>query len=489
MAAHLSLVVEAAQRDADVFSAHGLGNALAQRGLADARRTVEAEDGGLQVATEAEHGHVLQDALLHLLHAVVVAVEDALRTLQVKAVLGIYAPRQRDERLQVVEQDTVVGRLGIDIVELGELLGKELAHLIGPGLEEGLLLELPLVLRLAAVAQLLADVLDLLVEEVLLLLLVDVGARLVLDVLLDVQELGFAVEDLQQLEQSQLHVVLLQQHDLVVNVADNVGGDEIDDGEVVADVLQGDHRLVGDVIVHLHIDLDALAQAFHGRGKLLVVFCGEDLRDHLRLGGEEVVGVVERLEAAARRGDHDGRMLIVGSGHLKLLDELGIDAHFEEVLLDGVVHAGVFLCEHGKGLVGMIAEVIQQLQTRLAPDENRGHDAGEGDQIAGDEDGDGTIHGTDFLGQRRGVAVVVRQHHPYRCILLHYLIVFCVLACKGTKKIPISWKNPCETLTLPAQCGIRLAARQAMGWLQARATGWPRAGQDPQGRRWAQSKV
>ena len=37
----------------------------------------------------------------------------------------------------------VVGRLGIDIVELGELLGKELAHLIGPGLEEGLLLELP----------------------------------------------------------------------------------------------------------------------------------------------------------------------------------------------------------------------------------------------------------------------------------------------------------------------------------------------------------
>ena len=195
----------------------------------------------------------------NLLHAVVVAVEDALRTLQVKAVLGIYAPRQRDERLQVVEQDTVVGRLGIDIVELGELLGKELAHLIGPGLEEGLLLELPLVLRLAAVAQLLADVLDLLVEEVLLLLLVDVGARLVLDVLLDVQELGFAVEDLQQLEQSQLHVVLLQQHDLVVNVADDVGGDEIDDGEVVADVLQGDHRLVGDVVVHLHIDLDALA--------------------------------------------------------------------------------------------------------------------------------------------------------------------------------------------------------------------------------------
>src|SRR4051812_29313586 len=68
----------------------------AERGLADAGRTHEAEQGALHLVAELAHGQVLDDALLHLLEAVVVLVEDLLRLGQVEVVLGGLAPGERD---------------------------------------------------------------------------------------------------------------------------------------------------------------------------------------------------------------------------------------------------------------------------------------------------------------------------------------------------------------------------------------------------------
>jgi hypothetical protein len=50
-------------------------DAATERGLADAGRPEQAEDGTLLVLLELAHGEVLEDALLHLLEAVVVLVE------------------------------------------------------------------------------------------------------------------------------------------------------------------------------------------------------------------------------------------------------------------------------------------------------------------------------------------------------------------------------------------------------------------------------
>ena len=69
MAADLGLVVHAAQADARELAAHGAGDRLAERGLADAGRSDEAQDRRLAFGRQLAHGQVLDDALLDLLQA------------------------------------------------------------------------------------------------------------------------------------------------------------------------------------------------------------------------------------------------------------------------------------------------------------------------------------------------------------------------------------------------------------------------------------
>ena len=58
---------------------------LRERGLADAGRADEAQDRALELLHERLHREVLEDALLHLLQAVVVLVEDLLGLVDVVA--------------------------------------------------------------------------------------------------------------------------------------------------------------------------------------------------------------------------------------------------------------------------------------------------------------------------------------------------------------------------------------------------------------------
>ena len=76
VAADLGLVAHAAERDADELAAERARDRAAERGLADAGRADEAEDRALHVVLELAHREVLEDALLHLLEAVVILVED-----------------------------------------------------------------------------------------------------------------------------------------------------------------------------------------------------------------------------------------------------------------------------------------------------------------------------------------------------------------------------------------------------------------------------
>ncbi len=61
VSADLGLVAHAAQRDANELAPCGLRDRLAERGLPDAGRPCQAEDGALRVAGELQHGHVLED--------------------------------------------------------------------------------------------------------------------------------------------------------------------------------------------------------------------------------------------------------------------------------------------------------------------------------------------------------------------------------------------------------------------------------------------
>ena len=196
----LRLVPHTAQADPHELPVHRARDRLAERGLADARRPHEAEDGTLDLVDELLDREVLEDTLLRLLETVVVLVEDLLRLGDVELVLGVLEPGEREDPVDVVADDCGLGAHRAHHLELLELL---------PGLEGGLLrhllvldllLELlDLVLELVALAELLLDRLHLLVEVVLLLRLLHLLLHAGADLLLDLQDLDLALHELVEL--------------------------------------------------------------------------------------------------------------------------------------------------------------------------------------------------------------------------------------------------------------------------------------------------
>ena len=176
MAADLGLVAHAAQDDTDELAPERVGDRLAERGLADPGRTDEGQDGaraaavhrrqaalGLQLA----HGQVLEDALLHVLQAVVVLVEDPRRLGDVEAVLGLDAPRELEHGVEPGADPARLGALVAGALELVDLALDGRAHVLGQvaRLELGpVVVGVGLVVA-AQLAELLADRLELAAQQ------------------------------------------------------------------------------------------------------------------------------------------------------------------------------------------------------------------------------------------------------------------------------------------------------------------------------------
>ena len=77
--------------------------------------------GGLQAAQGA-HRQVFQDALLDVLEAVVLGVQDVFGPLQVQVVLGEVGPGQRDQIIQVIEANGVFGHGRVRLFQALQLL-------------------------------------------------------------------------------------------------------------------------------------------------------------------------------------------------------------------------------------------------------------------------------------------------------------------------------------------------------------------------------
>ena len=77
--ADFRLVMHAAEAQPHEFAPGGARDALAERGLADARRPDEAKDRALALRIELAHRKIFENAPLHLLEPVMILVEDAAR--------------------------------------------------------------------------------------------------------------------------------------------------------------------------------------------------------------------------------------------------------------------------------------------------------------------------------------------------------------------------------------------------------------------------
>ena len=169
---------------------------LAERRLADAGRADEREDRAADRVRERAHREVLEDALLDLLEAEVVLVEDLGGLLDVVAVVGRDVPRQADEPVDVGADDADLGRGGRDPAHPVDFLERAGLDLLGHARGLDLLAQLvDLGLLRVLLAQLALDGLHLLAEDVLALGLVHLGLDLGLDPALELVDLDLVREE------------------------------------------------------------------------------------------------------------------------------------------------------------------------------------------------------------------------------------------------------------------------------------------------------
>src|ERR1700680_3790243 len=130
MAPDLGLIVYAAERDPHEVAAGRLRDRLAERGLADARRTDQAQDRPGQPVGVRLDGEIFDDALLDLLDPVMVVVEDLLGVDEIVIDLRLLIPRDRQQPIEGVAHDGAFRRHRRYLPELLELVGRLLAPLL-----------------------------------------------------------------------------------------------------------------------------------------------------------------------------------------------------------------------------------------------------------------------------------------------------------------------------------------------------------------------
>ena len=331
VAADLRLVVDAAEAHAHELAAHRAGDALAERRLADAGRADEGEDRAADLVGEGADREVLEDALLDLLEAVVVLVEDLGGLLDVVEVVGRDVPRQADEPVDVRPDHADLGRGGRDPAHPVDFLERAGLDLVGHARGLDLLAQLvDLGLLRVLLAQLALDGLHLLAEDVLALGLVHLGLDLGLDPALELVDLDLvreegrgdaqALGDVDRLEEL---LALLGGHVRRVrgHVREQAG---------LGDVARRDGRLGRHGRADLHVLLDLRLDRAHQRLDLDV---GRGLLGQLLdPGADERVGLREAVQA------HPGLALDDrADGAVLELDDLGDLGH----RADGVQLRGV----------------------------------------------------------------------------------------------------------------------------------------------------
>jgi len=188
VASDLGLVVDAAQREAHELAPQGAGDGLADGGLAGTRRSDQGEDRAIGTAfllhptllAQLANRDELGDAPLHVLESGVILIEDLAGVLRIELLLGALRPRHGQQPVQVAADHRGLGRLLTLALQPAKLALGLLSDFLGHLRLGDLLLVLADNVALV-LAELLADRLHLLAQEVLPLLLLGAGVDVVTD--------------------------------------------------------------------------------------------------------------------------------------------------------------------------------------------------------------------------------------------------------------------------------------------------------------------
>ena len=288
MAADFRFVTNAAERHAHEFTTRRVGDRLAKRCLADARRPDEAEDGPLELVRPRLHGEILKDALLDLLQAIMLLVEDRLRFGDVLLDLSLDPPRDRQQPIEIVANDRRLGRHRRHLLKLLQL-GKRLVLGLFRQLRVlDLFLELGDIVALVGIAEFLLNCLHLLIQIVLALRLLHLALDARTDLTLDLENGNLAfhqrIDALQPLGDACGFEHIL----LVGNLYGEVRCDRIGELRVILDLADVAQNLGRDLFVELHVALELRHDRTRQRLKL---FLGAGNFDDAFDLGLEIVGV------------------------------------------------------------------------------------------------------------------------------------------------------------------------------------------------------
>jgi hypothetical protein len=292
MAANFGLVPHAAHRDAIELAADRRRDGLAERRLAGARGTDEAEYGAMRVAAaQLAHREVLDDALLRLIQPVVVLVERLLDLLQVDLLDRVLVPRQREDPVEVRADHLVLARCRRELAHALRLAPRLLHRALGQAgfLELAQRLHRFLLARIR-LAQLGLDRAQLLAQVELALVLLDLHLGLALDVLHHARARDLALQPVEDEAQPLPDVEPLQDLVLVRDPEVHVRRREVGEPPRIGDVHLEDRR---------HLVRDAIDQVGERLGR------GDDARHEV----VHLVLVGRRLARGLDLGDRVGAVL------------------------------------------------------------------------------------------------------------------------------------------------------------------------------------
>ena len=377
MAADLGLIAHAAEGHAHELAVGGARDALAERGLADARRTDQAEDRALELLDALLHGEILHDALLHLLQPVVILVEYLLGAGDVLQDLGALLPRHLDQPVDVVAHHGGFRRHGRHHLQLVELAGGLLPRLFRHAGARDLLLELgDLVATLVHLAELFLNGLHLLIQVVLALALLHLRLDAAADALLDLQHVHLALDGDQDVLEALTDVENLQHLLLLAELERHVRRNRVGEPSRVLDPGKGGQHLRRDLLVELHVLLELRDDRAREHVHLpLVVRLDVGEERQLR---RVVIARIELVDAGAvdALDEHLDRAV----RQLQQLQDRGHGADAVEILPLGVIDVGLLLRDQHDALVAAHGHV-QRLDGFLPPYEQRNHHVGINDDV------------------------------------------------------------------------------------------------------------
>jgi len=196
MTTDLGLIVDAAERQPHELAAERARDRLTQAGLANAGRADEAQDRRAQALRALADRHVFQDAFLDFLHAVMVLVEHGGGGLDVPGLFRRRSPGQGDQPIDVGPDDADLGRGRRNALHPVDLLQGTFLDALRHPRGFDLLAQRMQLGAFFVLAELFANRLQLLAQDLIALELADGALHLVLN-------LGLELEDLDLLAQKQ----------------------------------------------------------------------------------------------------------------------------------------------------------------------------------------------------------------------------------------------------------------------------------------------